>query len=780
MEDNVIDSLRGVLRAFCSTTMPVIRLCIALLVTFLCCTCSNAQDKISLYRSPMLSPCHGNNKARQTFVRDPLDCSLFYTCFGNRFWKMSCTTPGTVYSLKFKVCVWRNSLYDDCTNSREEESIESNLVDDKKHVPVDSDSKSLTDSKKSWMYKNTNRLHPTKSSPPFERKGKVESNQVKDVKDTVTKQPEPQPTNDKEESVLKKSKTTLHKKGKDSRLTKDRAEKWSKERKETVTETLESSPVDDDMANTLDKSPDADSDFKNSAEDLNWLRVDHNDDKPPRRLKPVYPPRNPFITPFPWTQFTTRTLRTSPSPSRRSTTPATPASTAVTERTPTTTTPSTTVTAKTMTQRTPPVTTSETTVRTSRTTPRWKATAKPQRRWKPKFQPFTPPPTPLVTTTRSFKWWDLSKSTTSPRQRQQQRPRPTRVKVTPMPRRTEIQEITPTALPDHEITTTPSLPPRKPTPRQPRRRTTPALSQQQQQQHKSTVPPPRRKLTPESRQPPTTQRQQTQVPLRSEPTPTRRPKQNEGETLKPHRSKFVPNPRGRQPQQHQQQRTRQPPLRRPAPTSRPDRQRRPTPRPRGKSLYPTTRPHLTRLPDWWMQRKTPVTQLPPHHRRRPKPSRPLGPEHLKIRTTPEPIRWWRPTTPLPRRQRVTTATTTTTTPKPGRWWGWTLVPTRRPFLRQTTTTEPMTTALTTTMATVREVRYTWKTAPSFHMTRPITTPTIVTTTSPRPQTTTTTLSTTTSSTPRPATTTTTAAPTTTTPEAVTRMSTLPHRAQMAG
>ena len=751
MEDIAIGSLRVLYHDLCRTTMLVTRLCIALLVTILCSTRSNAQDRISLYRSPMLSPCHENNKARQTFVRDPLDCSLFYTCFGNRFWKMSCTTPGTVYSLKYKVCVWRNSLYDDCTNSREEESIESNIIDDKKHVPDDLDSKSLFDSKTLWLYKSKDHLHPsftvdTKDLPPSERKGNLDSNQIEDAKDAVTKQPRPQSKKDKKNLVLKKSRTTFNKKDKDSPMTKDKTGKWSKQTKETLSETLKSLPIDD-KTNTIDESSNPDSDYKKSAEDLNSRRVIHNDDKPQRRRKPQNPPRNPFITPSPWWQSTTTSLHTTPMPSKISTTSTTP------------------------TRRTPPLTTFQTRLRNPTTVQVWKVTAKPQRRWRPNTHRFTSPPTSPVTTPRPLKWWELSKSTTSPPQRQQQR-EPTRGKTTPVPRPKKIPEAHPTAHLDRGITPSPSLPPQKRTSRLPRQRTTPALRRQQQQ---STILPPQRNLTLEPRQPRPTQQQQTQIPPLTEPTPMQRPKQNEGETLQPPRRKFIPYPRRR----HHQQKTLQPPPLRPVPTTRPDRQRRPTPQPWGQSPYPITRPPVTRLPNWWRQKIQPVTKTPPHHRRRPKPSKPQRsrqrPDHLKIRTTPEPIRWWRPTTRLPRRQRVTTPTTTS---KPGRWWVRTPSPSRPPFLKKTTTIEPMTRASTTTMASVWEVRYTWKTSPNFRVTRPITIPTIVSTTAPPPPplSTTTTLSTTRTTTPRP----TTAAPTTMTTKAVTRMSTLPHRAQMAG
>ncbi|XP_014782509.1 coagulation factor IX [Octopus bimaculoides] len=49
----------------------------------------------------------------QLYIRDPNDCKAFHICFGSRSWKMTC--PGnTVFSSKYKVCVWLNSPKDDC------------------------------------------------------------------------------------------------------------------------------------------------------------------------------------------------------------------------------------------------------------------------------------------------------------------------------------------------------------------------------------------------------------------------------------------------------------------------------------------------------------------------------------------------------------------------------------------------------------------------------------------------------------------------------------------
>ncbi|KAK6194850.1 hypothetical protein SNE40_000390 [Patella caerulea] len=72
-----------------------------------------AMEEVSLYKHPLRMPCRFPVK-RQTYVRDPLDCSIFYTCYGNRYWRMTCTTPHTIWSLKYKVCVWQNTVFDDC------------------------------------------------------------------------------------------------------------------------------------------------------------------------------------------------------------------------------------------------------------------------------------------------------------------------------------------------------------------------------------------------------------------------------------------------------------------------------------------------------------------------------------------------------------------------------------------------------------------------------------------------------------------------------------------
>lgn len=54
----------------------------------------------------------------QVYIRDPLDCNIFYICFGRRFWKLSC--PGdTVFSSKHNVCVWSKSRKDDCQYVKE-------------------------------------------------------------------------------------------------------------------------------------------------------------------------------------------------------------------------------------------------------------------------------------------------------------------------------------------------------------------------------------------------------------------------------------------------------------------------------------------------------------------------------------------------------------------------------------------------------------------------------------------------------------------------------------
>ncbi|XP_050389475.1 mucin-2 [Patella vulgata] len=72
-----------------------------------------AMEEVSLYKHPLRMPCRFPVK-RQTYVRDPLDCSIFYTCYGNRYWRMTCSTPHTIWSLKYKVCVWQNTAFDDC------------------------------------------------------------------------------------------------------------------------------------------------------------------------------------------------------------------------------------------------------------------------------------------------------------------------------------------------------------------------------------------------------------------------------------------------------------------------------------------------------------------------------------------------------------------------------------------------------------------------------------------------------------------------------------------
>ena len=142
-------------RLYRSAVSPAVRLVSVFLLTALCSTCTG-QPQITLYRSPMLSPCQ-NTKAQQTFVRDPLDCSLFYTCFGNRYWKRSCTTPGTVYSIKFKVCVWRNSLYDDCTRTGVDEGVVENVI-------VDDDTNFLTHDQLQGVENDLDRPHQEQES----------------------------------------------------------------------------------------------------------------------------------------------------------------------------------------------------------------------------------------------------------------------------------------------------------------------------------------------------------------------------------------------------------------------------------------------------------------------------------------------------------------------------------------------------------------------------------------------------------------------------------------
>ncbi|KAL8608950.1 hypothetical protein ACOMHN_060627 [Nucella lapillus] len=73
----------------------------AVLMTMMWCTCLADRGQ-SFYRSHTASPCDSDTTGRMRFVRDPEDCSVFYTCFGNRYWSRSCPMAGTVYSLRFK------------------------------------------------------------------------------------------------------------------------------------------------------------------------------------------------------------------------------------------------------------------------------------------------------------------------------------------------------------------------------------------------------------------------------------------------------------------------------------------------------------------------------------------------------------------------------------------------------------------------------------------------------------------------------------------------------
>ncbi|PVD21819.1 hypothetical protein C0Q70_17621 [Pomacea canaliculata] len=63
---------------------------------------------------------------------------------------MSCATPGTVYSLQFKVCVWKNSVYDDC------------MVDDGENRINDRENKTKKqdDRKEEWKNRVDDRKKP--------------------------------------------------------------------------------------------------------------------------------------------------------------------------------------------------------------------------------------------------------------------------------------------------------------------------------------------------------------------------------------------------------------------------------------------------------------------------------------------------------------------------------------------------------------------------------------------------------------------------------------------
>ncbi|XP_012943735.1 uncharacterized protein LOC101863157 [Aplysia californica] len=64
------------------------------------------------------SPCPGTDtRGAHIYTRHPGNCAIFYTCFGTRVWQMACTKERTVFSLKHKVCVWKNSKFDDCSAS---------------------------------------------------------------------------------------------------------------------------------------------------------------------------------------------------------------------------------------------------------------------------------------------------------------------------------------------------------------------------------------------------------------------------------------------------------------------------------------------------------------------------------------------------------------------------------------------------------------------------------------------------------------------------------------
>ncbi|XP_076454817.1 tryptase-2-like [Babylonia areolata] len=140
---------------FCRSILQPLPLNVIVAVTMLF-SASGVGGTTSLYGSPTVSPCEVSGRrpaVRQTFVRDPVDCSVFYTCFGNRYWSRTCPVAGTVYSLRYKVCVWRNSVYDDCDSVGSDFHTGSNLIEqktDRSDVEHVEDSRGLSDSRNTW------------------------------------------------------------------------------------------------------------------------------------------------------------------------------------------------------------------------------------------------------------------------------------------------------------------------------------------------------------------------------------------------------------------------------------------------------------------------------------------------------------------------------------------------------------------------------------------------------------------------------------------------------
>ncbi|KAH9495531.1 hypothetical protein Btru_013515 [Bulinus truncatus] len=103
------------IRAHSSSSIPQTALTLLLLTCAFtgCLASAGGADDV---KAPF-SPCSRVSKTttRQVYSRHPSNCSVFYMCYGNQHWELSCTQNNTIFSLLHSVCVWKGSKYDDCS-----------------------------------------------------------------------------------------------------------------------------------------------------------------------------------------------------------------------------------------------------------------------------------------------------------------------------------------------------------------------------------------------------------------------------------------------------------------------------------------------------------------------------------------------------------------------------------------------------------------------------------------------------------------------------------------